>query len=303
MSGVTMSDGKKFSPKSIASAEERLTEIERKYSVIQERIQAYDAVLSEFAALKGELKGNRKTIESFVQASSTVFDELRSKIETHPAQFNILQGKAEANAKTLEDHRQLFSKYVASQNKIYNDFSEMVSKIKDQLEVAFDQKNQITNSYTETVNRIRGFKDSMDECKKCYDKFLTDYLKFKDSSEENAASQAKAVEKLTRTIAALPSLQEWSNSLYAKVQENLGYREKQATAYVDKKIDKLAKDFDANPLSAESVKTALFNEIQALALDGKNAYLKSNNCATQLALLEKKLENLNLLIKKYELNR
>ena len=72
---------------------------------------------------------------------------------------------------------------------------------------------------------------------------------------------------------------------------------------MDKKVANLAKDFDSNPLSAESVKAALFKEIEALALDGKNAYLKSNNCATQLALLEKKLENLNLLIKKHELTK
>jgi len=298
-----MSDGKKFGPKSLGSAEDRLEDLEKKFDVIRERIQTYDAVLSEFSILKKELNSNRKTIDSFVAASSSIFDELGSKTDTYGAQFQILHAKMESNAKTIEDHKQLFSKFVSNHNKVINDFNEVVSKIKESLAVSFDHKNQITNSFTEFQSSLATIKSWNASITKSLEKLTDDHIKFKDATQEAHADVKKELFKLTKTVAVLPNVQEWANNLYAKVQDNLIYREKQATAYVDKKIDALAKDFDSNPLSAEGVKSALFKEIEALALDGKNAYLKSNNCATQLALLEKKLENLNLLIKKYELNR
>jgi chromosome segregation ATPase len=298
-----MSDGKKFAPKVLASAEERLTEIERKYSVIQERIQAYDAVLSEFASLKAELKGNKNKIEAIAASSVSLFEELRAKTDTHVAQFQILHAKGESNAKALEDHKGYVSKFVASNNKIFSDFSKIVSEIKASVDPLPLESKKLSDSVQSQKISIETLASSHDSCKKSIEKLLTDHIKFKDATEASQAGLAEQHAKLAKTVSSLPSLQDWSNSLYGKIQDNLLYREKQATAYVDAKVNKLAKDFDANPLSAEGVKAALFNEIQALALDGKNAYLKSNNCATQIALLEKKLENLNLLIKKHELNK
>lgn len=298
-----MSDGKKFGAKSLASAEQRLEDVEKNFDVIRERIQAYDAVLSEFQALKAELKSNRKAVESFISSAGSVLDELRSKIDTYSAQFQILHSKVDSNAKSLDDHKSYVAKFVSNTNKIVSDFNEVVSQIKNKMESLYEESKKIHDSIELQRSAISTLSSSQDSYKKSIDNLLTDHIKFKDATEASQAAAAKDQAKLAKAIASLPSLQEWANNLYGRVQQDAAYREKQATAYVDKKITELSKDFDSNPLSAQSIRNDLFNEIQALALDGKNAYLKSNNCATQLALLEKKLENLNLLIKKYELNR
>ncbi len=298
-----MSDGKKFAPKALASAEERLADVEQKFTVIQQRIQSYDAVLEEFRALKAELKGNKKTVEAFVSGNSSIFDELRLKVDTYAAQFQILHAKADSNAKSLDEHKNFFNKFTATHNKIFQDFNEAVSKIKESVSKVLEENVEFKKSQNEIIIALNNLDKPIRTAKIQIDKLTDSHIKFKDVAEESQASQAKEIVKLKQSIAALPSLQEWANTLYGRIQQDAAYREKQATAYVDTKVSQLAKDFDANPLSAEGVKTALFNEIQSLALDGKNAYLKSNNCATQISLLEKKLENLNLLIKKYELNK
>jgi chromosome segregation ATPase len=297
-----MSDGKKFAPKNVASAEERLTEVERKYSVIQERIQAYDMVLEEFRALKAELKANRKIIEAFVSASGSVFDELRTKIDTYPAQFQILHAKTESISKAIEDQKNYVGKFASNNNKIINDFNEIVSKIKEQVATSLSENGKLNARLPQIEASLSNLNKSNLSTKTAVDKLTEDHIKCKDASEDFQSAIAKDIAKLKQTISNLPSLQEWANTLYARFQQDMGYRDKQATAYVDKKVSDLGKTFEENPLSAQGVKAALFNEIQALALDGKNAYLKSNNIASQLALLEKKLENLNLLFKKHQLN-
>lgn len=297
-----MSDGKKFSAKALETAEERLTEIERKYSVIQVRIQAYDAVLSEFASLKMELRQLKSLNASLSTSLTAVTEELRLKVDTYGAQFQILHAKAESNSKALEDQKTYVNKFVSNSNKIFSDFSEVVLQIKEKISNVIAENKRIASSLPQHEVSLTNLNNSQLITKTAIDKLTEDHINFKDATADSQAATAKEQSKLAKSLAALPSLQEWANTLYARFQQDMGYRDKQATAYVDKKIDSLAKDFDSNPLSAESVKSALFNEIQTLALDGKNAYLKSNNCSQQLALVEKKLENLNLLFKKHQIN-
>jgi chromosome segregation ATPase len=298
-----MSDGKKFAAKALLSAEDRLTEIERKYSVIQERIQAYDAVLSEFQSLKSDLKQLKASNASLVASFNSITEDTRVKMDVLTGQIQTFKGKYEYITKSLEENKESFCKFSAKTNQNFIDFDKFVSKIKDQVSSCLEQNAEITKIQSDYQLCLNTIARPIGLTKAGLDKLTADHIRFKDSTEASQAALTKEISKLTASVAALPSLQEWSNKLYGRVQQELTYREKQATAYVDKKVESLAKDFDSNPLSAEGVKNALFKEIEALALDGKNAYLKSNNCATQITLLEKKLENINLLIKKYELNK
>jgi hypothetical protein len=46
-----------------------------------------------------------------------------------------------------------------------------------------------------------------------------------------------------------------------------------------------------------------FIAMESISLDAKNASLKSSNCSAQVDLINKKMENVQLLMKKFELNK
>src|SRR5580692_6089826 len=77
-----MSDGKKFiKTDSNLTPEQRLEEVERKFSVIQERIQAYDRVLEEFANINSDLQKNKQDIQNINELINFTAKSLKEKIE------------------------------------------------------------------------------------------------------------------------------------------------------------------------------------------------------------------------------
>ncbi len=298
-----MSDAKKFAKLPPLTADERLDEIERKYGVIQQRIQAYDEVLEKFAALTKELKQSQKDIASLHDFFESFCKEIRTTVSSLLGQIQPLKTVQEGHERTLKGHASSITSMINHATdkhvelKLYvddmgnrlctwaNDHVKIQAALADLSKKVFDASNKQLNHVMQLDN------------------LYGDYLKFKEKSESEQAALRRIISKLGEQLDNAPDLNDWSGELYSRFTSDMTYRDKQNMAYADKKVDQLAQQFAVNPLSAESIKNQLFSEIQSIALDSKNAYLKSNNCAQQIQLFEKKLENLNLIIKKYELNK
>lgn len=78
---------------------------------------------------------------------------------------------------------------------------------------------------------------------------------------------------------------------------------KNVLSQADSKIREVVKMIDDSPNTAEAVKKELSHMLDSVSLDGKNALLTAKNTAQQALLLEKKIENLYLLLKQYDLNK
>lgn len=71
----------------------------------------------------------------------------------------------------------------------------------------------------------------------------------------------------------------------------------------DLKIQQLADEIANKPSEIPAVKDELNTRIDVVSMDSSNAILRSSNCEKHLQLIEKKIENLYLLIKKFDLDR
>ncbi len=298
-----MSDARKFAPKVLASAEERLTEIERKYGVIQERIQAYDEVLSQFAAVKKELKQARENTASLHDFCDSLAKEVKASISSITCQIQPLKNVQDAHERALQGHSSTITSMLEHATNKHVEIRSSIEEINSRMATWASDRMKINGFLDELKRTISEISNKQYNHSNSLDKLYADYIKFKDKTEETHTSLNKEIKKNKQSIDDAPDIADWASKLYGRVTSDMSYRDKQMTSYVDKKIDGLAQDFAADPLSAESVKASLLNELQTLALDGKNAYLKSNNCSQQIQILEKKVENLNLIIKKYELNK
>lgn len=299
-----MSDGKKFAKTNASlSPEERLEIAERNFSVILERIQSYDQVLSEFSSLKKELKQANQNIASLHDFCDSFSKEIRSSISSLSARVQPLKGVQDSHEKAIQSLSSTINALLEHSSNYRNETKEGVDQLNNKLSSSIMESNKIASLLDDMGRKVSVLSTQQSQYSTNLDKLYSDYFKFKDSSESISCSLGKEIRKVKQSVDDAPDLTEWANKIYTRIQSDLGYRDKQATAYVDKKVETLSEDFAANPLSAESIKASLFNEIQNLSLDGKNAYLKSNNCATQIQILEKKLERLNIILKKYELNK
>ena len=280
----------------------RLVEAERKYEFIKQRIQAYDQVLNDFNDIKKTLKQNNDALKEQSSLLSEHSNQSKSKMANAEGQLQNLKGRQDANSKSLEDQNSMVSSVLAKVHGLQEQCKVSIENLAQKVAlVAMEQSKSLSKCHEleQKISEIEAQKLSQ---VKNLEKLYVDYFGFKEKVDAKHASLNEQIDKLKKSLAAMPDFQDWSSKIYTRVDNSVSYRDKQATAYVDKKIEALAQDFATNPLSAESIKASLASELQSFSLDAKNAYLKSNNCAQQIQLLEKKLENLTLIIKKYELS-
>lgn len=71
---------------------------------------------------------------------------------------------------------------------------------------------------------------------------------------------------------------------------------------LDKKLSDAIKDISSRPSEFVQVKKSFDERLEVVAMDGSNAILRTTNCEKQLHLIEKKIEQIFLLIKKFDLD-
>lgn len=74
-------------------------------------------------------------------------------------------------------------------------------------------------------------------------------------------------------------------------------------AKVSQDIQALKDSFSSLPDPTESLRTEFTKKLEGVSLDAKNAALRTQNSDQKIVLVEKKIENINLLLKKYELDK
>lgn len=298
-----MSDAKKFAKLPPLTADERLDEIERKYGVIQQRIQAYDEVLERFAALTKELKQSQKDTASLHDFFESFCKEIRTTISSLLGQIQPLKNTQEGHERTLKGHSSSINSMINHATDKHVELKMYVDDMGNRLCTWANDHVKIQTVLDDVNRKLSEVGNRQVKLVSQLDNLYADHFKFKEKSESVHANLDQCIDNMGHQLDNAPDLNDWASKLYSRFTSDMTYRDKQNMAYADKKVDQLAQDFAVNPLSAESIKNQLLSEMQSIALDSKNAYLKSNNCAQQIQLFEKKLENLNLIIKKYELNK
>lgn len=298
-----MSDAKKFAKLPPLTADERLDEIERKYGVIQQRIQAYDEVLEKFAALVKELNQSQKDTASLHDFFESFCKEIRTTISSLLGQIQPLKTVQEGHERTLKGHSSSINSMINHATDKHVELKMYVDDMGNRLCTWANDHVKLQTALADMNKRLSEVSHRQVSLVSQLDSLYADHFKFKEKSDSEQSALYRTMSQLGDQLDNAPDLNDWASKLYSRFTSDMTYRDKQNMAYADKKVDQLAQQFAANPLSAESIKNQLHSEIQSIALDSKNAYLKSNNCAQQIQLFEKKLENLNLIIKKYELNK
>lgn len=70
----------------------------------------------------------------------------------------------------------------------------------------------------------------------------------------------------------------------------------------DLKLEKFKQEILGRPSEIPSLKKELLEKVDLIAMDGSNSLLRSTNNEKQIMLIEKKIENLYLMLKKIDLN-
>lgn len=296
----------KFGDDKTLSPEERLVEMERKYSVIIDRIQAYDKVLLEFGDIKGK-------ISSLSSGFETAKESMGSLASSCSSTYNLAL-KSSVDSKTdirsldikLDSLAPEFDKLREDDQVNFGRLKKWLAEVDEkhtEAQSSFVHPEELTELNASLQNSIRS---SLQQIESLTDKIR--YLSSIQSSIEEKHSELREdhnllssmVQEVKKSATDQSKESDYGmRSLRSFVEESVMKVKDQVVNYMnDTKIEMIG-----SPASMESVRKEILNKLNMTMLDGSNAVLKSSNNEQQIKILEKKLENLSMLMKKNEFSK
>ncbi len=298
-----MSGGRKFTSDTLLSAEERLEEMERKYSVIQERIQAYDRVLSEFEVLKKDVKSLRdygKYLENLTAKESENIFARTLKLT------NQIDELSKAHANTNNIVAQFGNNHLLQINKAHQDINQYKIDLKNLYEQSKEhiKRTDVLSTSVSLFNSdLKNTKNTLEDFSKSIKEISKNHGQLKKELSQVSASNIEFSQQSEYLINKIPDFKDWAAQVLIKSDANLNNVKLSLDQKISQGIENVRAELKEDPLTVESVKKEFKKDLESLALDAKNAYLKAGNAAQKIELLEKKLENVNLILKKNELSK
>lgn len=300
----TVSDGKSFANKKDLTDAQRFEELERKYTVVQERIQVYDRIVEENRVLTKRLNELADKPREIHERVSSLTNVTTGRLQSHETMI-AAQISANSDLRKAQQGFQISLEHSRETQIANAKFSERsLNELENRL-IAYcngkmdvkdfkDFKEEYYRDYALNLEDINKVRAAVVDCKSC----LTDLNQVIKDAKTVINEQGKGITGIKLWLNGLE--EKLSSAMSDKMQD---FTSKQSDAY-----DGLRKEVAANkqellgtPSSNASIERRIMNRLEMATLDGNNAVAMSKNHEEKIKILEKKLEALNAQLTKYEI--
>jgi len=296
-----MGIGGSFGFEDAKSNEEKIAVLERKIAAYGQRFQEYDKYIADLLKKIEEQneKFNDHEIKILLNDSELKYcthqvsvhhsDVLRSfesvekernsaskKIESLQVQIDMVKDDAVHQKQLILNDCKNLTQDMASNSQVKSALEEINQKIK-----LIDSLNSIVNSFDQKI---------IDQASLSSAFFVELSLKINGIQDYIRSFE----EKLSFCVAGQNSAKTECFDRYDKLIYD--YQK-----YVADKVESLKNDLKGSSSDLKSIKEELMSKLESIALDGSNAVLRATNASSKVVLVEKKIENLYLLVDKLQL--
>jgi len=299
-----MSDGKVLVEKDAGTTFEVLVEIDRKYKVVSKRLDAIEKNL--------ELVQMNIVSLGSLQTSHDALDAKTSKIQ-EDAQSSIaeLKSQREKDSAKLIDHGIALSDLGRALTSFRSGVHEQFESSKADL-ADFNEKH----CYLKTISlnkhdfdrHVKAQNDRFSELQAIFEdaKKQISRLQSEKDQVEGVVSSHKNLhkaheEKLSCLESSLAKQNSIQSAKISEVQQLVENKVQGCFQKTQKIIEETKAEMIGSPSSLEGAKKELLEKFESVALDASNALLRAKNSDQKISLMDRKIENIQLLLKKHEL--
>lgn len=276
-------------------------EIEKRFYALGAKIAAHDDVALEV----------KKIIESLVEINlkGDVFEKFQTNVQKIVEQLRM---KTDLDSKRIEDHiasstseLKLLKEKHAS---LYDIYADIYPKLDENQQLFLKEIEAFKVHFLDILNGLLVKQEGLSQSLSSFSQKMTEGLSncekrhialtckvdLQESSlHQKIADEKQDVNKILdfKHDLFLKALQLLKSEFYDALQKH--------GKQVSSDLENVKNGFPVYPEKSFDEKT--LEKIEMVALDASNAYLKANNLESQIKFLDKKLENLQLLLKQHEL--
>lgn len=205
----------------------------------------------------------------------------------HESRIKSIEGiiiDVKQSYKSLVDEVADIQNTLGTLKNVSNEISNLRSYLDSFIQSVKDIQEQLFNRIGSNDSKIVSLESAISQDKGMYEGIFGEYKQcLLDQNREGIRLSKKIDSQANEHISALQNLEQsiktWSES---------------------KILEMLPKD--ATPIF-ENLKSEVLKKLEVIGIDCMNAVLKAGNISNQIPMLEKRIENIMLILKKYELNQ
>lgn len=299
-----MSDGKRFSKVEIKdlSPEERLASLEARLPVLIERIQAYDKVVDDYK----ELKSKALDIEAVCQ-------DIKNSILWMTKAIYKVEEKNQDLSKNLSLSFESLQQKIAAISLKESSYEDRINRdLQDKEANILSLKKELGNlnstvmhreDFLAFINAVKAdINHSRDEEKATAQRIKDIYEKIKDI-DSNRSFIVHSIKEIDSKVASIntdfSAFPKELKDLETNVSFDVNKRFMVLYDKMNSRLDSMSVKLIPQGVSLAEIKQDFLGKLDSFKLDVSNAILKGSNNTQQISILEKRLENVQLLIKKY----
>jgi chromosome segregation ATPase len=291
-------------PKQVELTEtERLSEIERKFEYIRGKISEYDKILTDFKELKQSLIPLSQKPDQVLRELKEFQNEIYSNLRNIKTQNNDTW-------KGLEFQSNRVSGYQTSLVDLINKFEASIDELHKQINFVAEQ--------APSFSKGKADKKEIEEAKTLLSDQIIDHrtrmgqfeVKLGHIQEEIKAIVDSIHEKddtLDEHSRSIMSINLFCNSVESKLEKKFSQfadasnaNEKDAREFLRKALADAKTEIIGTPSSNAAVEARIMNRLEMATLDGSNAVTIARQMSEKISLLEKKIDKMQLQLKKFE---
>lgn len=286
--------------------DQRLLEVERKFDVILEKIQKYDEVLDKFAILQKELfnlASKQKEHEDKSLKLNIALENDLSGISSQLKQSDFQQRNLGSNlsdlGRKLDSHKDDSSKKISELFGISEHLkSDILKRLDAYVPASYHQAHY--SALNTRVNELTNDLEMQEVKENARNQALKDHSAKLADLENRLNSQNPEVihQKFQSALEAHKNAtkDDILSSMSVSNNRMLDLKESLQTALLQMK-----QEIMGTPSALETVRKEIMTKLEMACMDGNNAMIKAGNVAKKIDLLEKKLENVNLILQKNDI--
>ena len=302
-----MSDGKNFVKLRAVdqTPEERLSVLEEKIPVLITRIQSYDKILDDSYLLKAKQESLEKEIFSISDKISKIIkkiDGIKLDAEDRVSVAYQRINEAQNNILTLyANYQNLYSKTEKENESQCNQIN-----LSKELSKKLHENSLSKADFNEKILQIESIITSLqkesdeNECKINSQKELN--FSFINKIEVLDKKNCELDNKLSKSSQEIECLSKKIKDLEENILSKIREKFNDIQALMESQFESMCTNLIPPGTSLKEVKSDFDQKLESFRLDLSNSYLAVKVNERQAVILEKKLENIYLLLKKHELS-
>lgn len=281
--------------------EEKLSEMERKYGVIQEKIQVYDKFVQQLKDINDKLE----FCQDNLRLHGDNFVNHRDRIDSVKMSMEKVQKDADAKQESISQRiysietllDRMTKEHVATLGIISRSIDALNEKLNKLSSIVID-KDQMEGIMSHMLGQIERVENGKQPLVTDIQKLQLEMYKMGDAIKMMQLFPEKIEQRVSELQKALNDFNSVTEKRYDFLNDGISSTLKMHIKATDERLEMWKEAILGTPSSNQKVKEEIMQKLEMTQLDGANSVIKVNNVENQVKLLEKKLENLTLLLKK-----